>query len=45
MTTASALPGRREETSPAPPPRLLDVLHQAAAERGHSVETSQAYSD
>ena len=36
MTTAS-IPGRREETSPAPPPRLLDVLQRPAAERGHSV--------
>lgn len=38
MITASAIPASREQTSPAPP-RLLAVLQQAAAERGHSVET------
>jgi hypothetical protein len=36
MTKTSAIPPRREQTSLAPPPRLLDVLQQGAAERGHS---------
>ncbi len=39
MMTATSIPARREQTIPAPPPRLLDVLQQAAGERGHSVET------
>ena len=43
MITASAIAASREQTSPAPP-RLLDVLQQAAAERGHSVETCRASS-
>jgi hypothetical protein len=45
MITASAIPASREQTTPAPPPRLLDVLQQAAAERGHSVETIRAFPD
>jgi hypothetical protein len=45
MTIASAIPPGRDQTSLAPPPRLLDVLQQAAAERGHSAETIRAYGD
>ena len=44
MITASAIAASREQTSPAPP-RLLDMLQQATAERGHSVETIRAYVD
>ena len=43
MTTASAIPASSEQTSPGPPPRLLEVLQQAAAERGHSEETIRPY--
>jgi len=32
-------------TTPVPRPRLLDVLQQAAAERGQSVETVRAHGD
>jgi hypothetical protein len=42
MITASATPALLVPTTPAPPPRLLDVLQQAAAERGHFVETIQS---
>jgi len=45
MITASAIPASREQTSPAPPLRLLDVLQPAAAKRGHSVETIRADGD
>ena len=44
MITASATPVPRVPTTPAPP-RLLDVLQQAAAERRHSVETLRASGD
>jgi hypothetical protein len=37
MMTASATPVLRVPATPRPP-RLLDVLQQAAAERGHSAE-------
>jgi len=39
MITASAIAASREQTCPAPTPRLLDVLQRPAAERGHAVET------
>jgi len=45
MITASATPVLRVPTTPAPPRRLLDVLQQAAAEPGHSVESIRAYVD
>jgi hypothetical protein len=45
MITANAIPATGELTNPAPPARLLDVLQQIAAERGHSVETIRAYRD
>jgi hypothetical protein len=41
MITGSAPPVLRVPTTPAPP-RLLDVLQQATAERGHFVETIRA---
>jgi Phage integrase, N-terminal SAM-like domain len=45
MITTSATPVLRVPTNPAATPRLLDVLQQAAAERGHSVETIRIYVD
>src|SRR5438552_2414257 len=45
MIRASATPVLRVPTTPAPAPRLLDVLQQVATERGHSVETIRAYGD
>jgi hypothetical protein len=44
MITASATQVLRVPTTPAPP-RLLDVLQQARAERGHSLEAIRAYRD
>src|SRR5437879_1000196 len=46
MTTTSAAPcGSRQTSPPAAPPRLLDVLRQAATERGYSAETVQGFVD
>jgi hypothetical protein len=43
MIAVSAIPASRAQTSPAAPPGLLDVRHQAAAERGHSVKTIRVW--
>jgi hypothetical protein len=45
MITASAISASREQTSPVPPPLILDVFQRAAAEYGHSVETVRASGD
>jgi hypothetical protein len=39
MITASAIPASREQTSPAPPPPLLERLQPAALARGDSRPT------